>query len=276
MEIEVISQDTESYPNKIVFKLKDSNPAFANTLRRVLLMEIPVLAIDEVIILENTTPLYDEIIAHRLGLLPIKTPVGEFNLREECSCDGHGCTQCEISMTLEKESDLAGEIETVLSGEFIPDDPEVIPVLDKVPILRMTKGQKITVQAIARLGHGKKHAKWQSSIVSYKYDPIINIDNSKQKNWEEIVNSCPPKILELDGKNLKVTNPIDCILCDLCVEKDNNDGKITVETTGKDFIFHVETLGQLTLKDLLLQAFDVIKNKADELQAKAAELMIED
>ena len=276
MEIEVIKRVTDSYPNKIIFKLKDSNPAFANTLRRVLLMEISVLAIDEVIILENTTPLYDEIIAHRLGLLPIKTPVDQFNLREECDCEGQGCTLCEVAMTLEKECSLAGEIETVFSGEFTPDDPEIIPVLDNIPILRLTKGQKIIVQAIARLGNGKTHAKWQSSIVSYKYEPVIEIDNKARKQWDEIVNSCPPKILELDGKNLQVTNPLDCILCGLCVEKDNAKGGIKVETTGKDFIFTVETLGQLPPKDLLLQALDVIKKKANELQVKTAELMIED
>ena len=275
MEIEVLSYD-KGNPNHIVFRLKDSNPALANALRRILLMEVPVLAIDEVIILENTTPLYDEIIAHRLGLLPITTPPGEFNLREECNCDGHGCTQCEVSLNLEKESELAGGIETLFSGEFIPEDPKVKPVIDTVPILRMTNGQKITIQAIARMGIGKRHAKWQSSIASYKYDPIITIDNKKNSNWEEVIKHCPPKILESkDGKTLSVTNSVDCILCGLCMEKDATDS-IKVETNGRDFDFTLVSLGQMSVTELLIQAFSVLKFKAEELKDKIQELAIQD
>jgi DNA-directed RNA polymerase subunit D len=275
MEIEILSVKKDTYPNEMTFKLKDSNPAFANALRRVLLMEVPVLAMDEIIILENTTPLYDEIIAHRLGLIPVTTPVGEFNLREECVCEGHGCTQCEISLTLDVESDAAGEIETVYSGSFIPDDPKVKPVIDNIPILRFTKGQKITIQAIARMGLGRNHAKWQASIVSYKYDPIIEIDNSAKSNWQEIVDICPPKILQLSGKNLTVTDPTECILCGLCTEK-VTDGSITVETSGKDFIFSLTTLGQMSLKDLLQQGITAIQNKAKEFQIKSEELSVQD
>ena len=273
MEIEVLSYDKEN-PNHIVFKLKNSNPAYANSLRRVLLMEVPVLAIDEVIILENTTPLYDEIIAHRLGLLPITTPPGEFNLREECVCDGHGCTQCEISLNLEKESEAAGEIETLFSGEFVPEDPKVAPVNSDVPILRMTGGQKITIQAIARLGYGKKHAKWQSSIVTYQYDPIITIDNSKNNNWEEVVKYCPPQILEAkDGKNLTVKNPVDCILCGLCMEK-APAGSITVDTNAKDFIFTLTSLGQMSVIDLLDQGLNMLKLKAEDLKEKLVTISV--
>ena len=275
MEIETLSYD-KSNPNYIMFKLKDSNPAFANALRRILLMEIPVLAIDEVIILENTTPLYDEIIAHRLGLLPISTPPGEFNLREECVCEGHGCTQCEISLNLEKESELMGEIETVFSGEFVPEDPKVAPVIENVPILRMTGGQKITVQAIARLGLGKRHAKWQASIVTYQYDPIISIDNSKNSNWDEVIKYCPPQILEAkDGKTLKVTDPTACILCGLCAEKAPSKS-VTVETNGKDFIFRVTSLGQMSVLDFLDQALNVLKAKAEELKDKLGTISVPD
>jgi len=275
MDIEILKYD-KSDPNFISFKLKNSNPAFANALRRILLMEIPVLAIDEVIILENTTPLYDEIIAHRLGLLPITTPPGEFNLREACVCEGHGCTQCEVSLNLEKESEATGEIEAVYSGEFQPEDPKVIPVLPDVPILRMTGGQRITVQAIARLGYGKRHAKWQSSIVTYKYDPIITIDNTKNSNWDEVVKSCPPQILEAkDGKTLKVTEATECILCGLCPEKAPNES-VTVETNGKDFIFSLNSLGQMTVTDLLDQGLSMLKQKAEELKDKLETISVPD
>jgi DNA-directed RNA polymerase subunit D len=275
MEIEILSYD-KANPSVAVFKLKNSNAAFANALRRILLMEIPVLAIDEVIILENTTPLYDEIIAHRLGLLPITTPPGEFNLREECVCEGHGCTQCEVSLNMEKESEVVGEIETVFSGSFVPEDPKVNSVDPGVPILRMTNGQKITIQAIARLGYGKRHAKWQSSIASYKYDPIITINNSKNSNWDEVIKYCPPQILEAkDGKTLTVTNPVDCILCGLCMEKDPTDS-INIETNSKDFVFFLNSLGQMPVLDLLSQGLTVLKSKAEELKEKLVSISVPD
>ena len=176
---------------------------------------------------------------------------------------------------MEKESEAVGEIETVFSGEFVPEDPKVAPVLPDVPILRMTNGQKITIQAIARLGYGKTHAKWQSSIVTYKYDPIITIDNSKNSNWDEVVKYCPPKILEAKDGKLKVTDMTACILCDLCTEKAPK-GSITVESNAKDFIFTLTSLGQMSVIDLLDQGLNMLKLKAEELKEKLGTISVPD
>ncbi|MHA2366222.1 MAG: DNA-directed RNA polymerase subunit D [Candidatus Hodarchaeales archaeon] len=266
MEIELLSIDKET--NTALFRLKNSNPAFANALRRILLMEVPVLAIDEVIILENTSPLYDEIISHRLGMIPLTTPSG----MESSDMDEWG-----ITLTLEKEGETMGGIDTVYSGEFQSEDPAIGPVSDNIPILRMTKGQRIVVQALARLGTGKTHAKWQSGICAYKYEPIIHIDNKKNFVWEDVVNSCPPKILEIDENGeLTVIDSNKCILCGLCVEKVPEKGGIEITTSGKDFLFSLTSLGQLPVLDLLSEGVKVLKSKAEDMSVHVYELDVQD
>lgn len=271
MEIELLSLDKDE--RTLRFKLKDSNPAFANALRRILVMEVPVLAIDEIIILENTSPLYDEIIAHRLGLMPVTTPVGLFNLRSECVCEGHGCTQCEVSLTMDFEGPNTAEITTVKATELVPELEDVRPVEPELPILRLSMGQKVTLQAIARLGIGKTHAKWQSGICSYKYEPVITIDNEVNFAWEDVVANCPPKILYTDDDgNLQVTDPLDCILCGLCMEKVPNEGGIRVDTTGKEFVFTLSTLGHMPATQLLAEGLKVLREKADDMRVRVYEL----
>lgn len=262
MEIEILELNEEK--KTVSFKLKDSNPAFANALRRILLMEIPVLAIDEVIILENTTLLYDEIIAHRLGLIPLTTP-------EHLAEDSPNDDDWGITLTMEKEGGTSTLIETVLSGDLVTEDPGVKPVIDNIPILRITKGQRIVVQAMARIGIGKTHAKWQASVCSYKYEPIIKIDNEKIHDWDEVVKFCPPKILYTDDTALKVTNEADCILCGLCMEKSD---AIEIETSGKEFLFTLTSFGQLHAIELLREGLKVLKSKAEAMNVHVYELEI--
>lgn len=143
--------------------LEDVNASVANALRRVMLSEVPCLSIEDVTFLENTSSFYDEIIAHRLGLVPIRTDLKLFNFREKCTCGGAGCASCTLKLTLEKDGPC-----TVYSHDLKPEDPKLKPQ-EGIPILKLGNGQKITIEAEAILGTGKTNAKWQSAIVSYKY-----------------------------------------------------------------------------------------------------------
>ncbi|HZY46532.1 MAG TPA: DNA-directed RNA polymerase subunit D, partial [Candidatus Bathyarchaeia archaeon] len=87
MDIKLLSKEQET----LRFVLSDVSPAFANALRRIMVSEIPVMAIDDVMILENNSVMYDEILAHRLGLIPVTTDTS-YNLPEECTCKSElGC-----------------------------------------------------------------------------------------------------------------------------------------------------------------------------------------
>ncbi|RLI35275.1 DNA-directed RNA polymerase subunit D, partial [Candidatus Bathyarchaeota archaeon] len=118
MQIRIINKDE----NFIRFIVEGISPAMANALRRIMLAEVPTMAIDEVVILENSSVLHDEILALRLGLIPLKTDLEAYNLPEECSCKSEfGCNLCRTTLTLNVEA--GDEVKTVYSGDLIPEDP---------------------------------------------------------------------------------------------------------------------------------------------------------
>ncbi len=157
--------ETKKEGKTLSFVLEDATPSFANALRRIMMSEVPVLAIDDVTIFQNESPLYDEVVAHRIGLLPIKTDLKTFKLPSECTCKGKGCPKCQVSFTLVKKGPC-----TVYSGDLKPSDPKTVVADDKVPITKLIEGKKIKIEAIAMLGQGKEHAKWQPAVESYGYD----------------------------------------------------------------------------------------------------------
>ena len=106
--------------------------------------EVPTLAIEDVRIYDNTSAFFDEMLAHRLGLIPIKTDLSTYSTQENCTCGGAGCPGCTVTFTLSVEGP-----KTVLSSDLIPQDPKATPVYDNIPIVKLAKGQKLVVEARA-------------------------------------------------------------------------------------------------------------------------------
>jgi DNA-directed RNA polymerase subunit D len=193
MDIKVLSREQDT----LRFVLSDVSPAFANAIRRIILAEVPVMAIDDVMILENNSVMYDEILAHRLGLIPVTTDQ-TYNLPEECTCKSElGCEKCRASLSLEVEA--SDPVEVVYSSNLKPENPEVKPVSDKIPIIKLAQGQRVKLEAYARLGRGRDHAKWQpASACTYSYD-------EKSRTFTFLVESTgtmPPEKLVLEAARL--------------------------------------------------------------------------
>ena len=186
--LDVISKDSE----KIAIKLKGVPLQYANALRRVCLNGVPVFAIDTVDIIENTSVLPDEGLAHRLGLIPLKTDLSRFNEPSKCDCQSEsGCSNCKILLVL--DSGESEDTRTVLSSELSSEDDTVKPVSDKIPIVQLAPGQKIKIECYARLGRGTEHAKWNASNISTLTDTdkddekILTIESTGALNPEQIV-----------------------------------------------------------------------------------------
>ncbi len=193
MDIKLVSREQDT----LRFVLSDTSPAFANALRRIIMAEVPVMAIDDVMILENNSVMYDEILAHRLGLIPVTTDQ-TYNLPEECTCKSElGCEKCRASFSLEIEA--SDPVEVVYTSHLKPENPDVRPVSDKIPIVKLAQGQRIKLEAYARLGRGNVHAKWQPvSACTYSYD-------EKARTFNFLVESTgtlPPEKLVLDAARL--------------------------------------------------------------------------
>ena len=170
--LDVISKDSE----KISIKLKGIPLQYANALRRVCLNGVPVFAIDTVDIIENTSALPDEGLAHRLGLIPLKTDLKRFNEPSKCDCQSEsGCSNCKILLVL--DSGESEETRSVLSNELSSEDETVKPVSEKIPIVTLAPGQKIKLECYARLGRGTEHAKWNSANIA----TLIDSDKENEK-----------------------------------------------------------------------------------------------
>jgi len=173
--LDVISKDSQ----KIAIKLKGVPLQYANALRRVCLNGVPVFAIDTVDIIENTSVLPDEGLAHRLGLIPLKTDLSKYNESDK------------ILLVLDSgESEVT---RTVLSSELSSEDDTVKPVSEKIPIVQLAPGQKIKIECYARLGRGTEHAKWNSSNIATLTDTnkddekILTVESTGALNPEQIV-----------------------------------------------------------------------------------------
>lgn len=159
----------EEKGNSVTLQLEGIDRSYANAVRRFCIAEVPSMAIDDVVILENSSVLYDEILAHRLGMIPIKTDLTKYILPEKCDCGSPlGCNKCRVLFVLEATG--KEKVTTVMSGDLVSEDREVRPVSEAIPLVKLAQGQTVKLEAYARLGRGKEHAKWQPATVAVLAD----------------------------------------------------------------------------------------------------------
>lgn len=243
----------------ISFLVKGITPAFANTLRRAIVEEVPTMAIEDVEFRKNSSVLYDEIVGHRLGLIPLKTDLKSYTLPGECKCKGEGCAKCSVSLTLKSSS--AG---IVYAEELKSKDSSIVPIYPKMPITKLTKGQSIEFEAKAVLGKGKAHAKWSPGHAYYYNEAKITVNND-EKLLREFKDKYPPQIFDKSGKidRSLINAPA---LIDAC---EGISKLVEIERKEDSFVFIVESWGQLSPKVIVSEAVNQISSQLDAM----AELM---
>ena len=151
MSLEIINENDE----KVSVKIKGVPRQYANALRRICLNGVPIYAVESIDVLENSSVLADEGVAHRVGLIPLKT---------ELSASKDGNENDKIMLTL--DSGILDETRTILSGDLKSQDGNVVPTSNDIPIVTLAPGQSIKFEAYARLGKGTEHARWNSANVA--------------------------------------------------------------------------------------------------------------
>jgi DNA-directed RNA polymerase subunit D len=253
MELKVIDSGSKPAPwVKFVLSGKEVTPALANALRRVLRSEIPALAIEDVLYKKNNSVLYDEMLAVRMGLIPITTS-DEYVMPDVCKCGSH-CPKCSVSLMLHKKGPG-----WVYTKDFKSQDPKIKPVYPNIPVVFLTDTQEVDFEAICQMGVGRSHIKWQATLPAYQMYPEIKINKEATKEGLEF---CPRDVFDL--KTLKVKNLENCTLCMACVRK-SPKGALEVKALDNKYIFYVETFGQVPLKDALIKAAEVIGDKGKAL-----------
>jgi DNA-directed RNA polymerase subunit D len=264
VEIKVLEKNDKN----LRLLIRDVDAPYMNALRRIITSEVPCMAIDEVVILENSSVMQDETISHRLGLVPLKTDLDSYNLPEECECKSEfGCNLCRVTLTLDVEA--KDGTRTVYSSELASENKEVMPVSEKIPIAKLAKEQKLRLEAYARLGRGKNHAKWQPiSMCAYKYYPKIEISSRNCDACGKCVEICPKKVLAGKDKKIEVVNLEACTLCKDCVDACPKDKKaISVSWEENTFIFNLESTGALPPERIMEEAIKTLDKQLKEFES---------
>lgn len=202
----------EMRPDYIRFELTNTDVSMANSLRRIMIAEVPTLCIDKVEIKANTTNMPDEFLAHRLGLIPLRCSrrMNEYNYMHQCDCE-EGCTRCTVrvdcKITFEELRDklergnmamgegwveptayvTSAELEVKTHDGRYLDDVQVVHHCSEedasshksdrgIAITRIGPGQELHFEAYAYKGVAKEHAKWSPvATVALKYDPVVKL-----------------------------------------------------------------------------------------------------
>lgn len=250
----------ELKPKKAVLKIEDIRPYFVNSLRRIMLSELPKLAVDDIVIYDNTSALFDEIIAHRLGLVPIPTDLSLLTFRDQCVCKGKGCPNCTVRYTLSKEGEG-----TVYSGDLQPAEKSWVITEDKIPIVELYGDQRLILEVEAVLGRGRDHAKWQAIHgAGYRMETTIEFDKKSANDVKEFVNKLPKDLVEIKGNKLGLKDTAKLPILESYIDKENVDF-LTIKRDPTKVTFSFETDGSFSAKDAILESANIIEKKYSEL-----------
>jgi len=223
----------EKKENTLVFKAK-TNETFANSLRRSL-NRVPIRAVDELKISKNDSSLYDETVAHRIGLIPLKM---------DKSVKGDEILKLKLK---------AKKPGFVYSGE-IKGDCEV--VYDKIPILLLTENQEVNIDMITKIGIGEDHAKFSPGFLYYRRVYEITLDSEflnevKRVFPENEIKTKGNKIILIDNKPKPILD-----FCESLAEKSGK--KAELKETG-EIMFTLESFGQLDPRIILEKALEILE-----------------
>ncbi len=222
--------------DKLVFEA-ETNSTLANGIRRYV-NSVPIVAIEEVEIARNDSPLYDETIAHRMGLIPLK----------------QGKKDAKFKLKVKREG-------TVYSGDIEGIDI----VYDKIPITLLSKGQEMEIKGVTGAGIGKDHAKFSPGNLTYRDVVEVTLDKNCAEKVKGIVSGVNIKI---KGNQAIIVDELEKEIVDVCEGICEKEGKkIEVKPLNK-VIFSIESFGQIKTQDIFNKALKEFKKELEEVNKK--------
>lgn len=239
------------------FTVTQTNPAFMNSIRRAIMEKVATFAIEDVEFKLNNSAMYDEMFAHRLGLLALSTDSSSYVFRTD-----EGSAANQVSFTLEVDGPCV-----VTAGMLKTSDEKVRPVHPDTPLVELLEGQSVALEAKAILGTGQTHAKWSSGIAYYSFGATITVADNK--DVERAKKLLPDGAFDASGKisaqAILKNNLVDAV-----------DGvlpeSIKVAYDDTTVSFTVESWGQLSGVHVVTQAVKALQDSLDDLQ-KALEVL---
>ncbi|MBQ8017197.1 MAG: DNA-directed RNA polymerase subunit D [Methanobrevibacter sp.] len=265
MEIEVRSQSD----NEMIFIVRDAEVPFINAIRRCAMVNVPKIAIEDVNIIRNDSAMFNEVLAHRLGLTPL---VSDLDALEGLPLPEDDEWEDFNSGILFSLNEVGPKV--VYSKDLISSDSKIKPVYETIPLVILKEDEEFIIEASAKVGYGKEHAKWMpTTVCAYKQYPEITFNDDEEIDYDCAL-ACPRGILKSDRRSKKIKiveefedSPLigveNCTMCKSCVRASAN-GYINVGYHENDFIFRIETDGAMPPKEVLLKACDVLGEKAEK------------
>jgi len=254
MEIKALKKSKDG--REAVLFIKGLNYQYVNSLRRYMIDEVPTLAIENVEFKQNSSLLYDEIVAHRLGLIVLSNDLKSYELpSEDYRSTDDLPAKCKLTLTMKAKGPGM-----VYASDIKSKDPKIKPVFPKTPIVKLLKDQELSFIATAVMGQGKAHSKWSPGLFTYKFNPEITINNKSSK-FDEFKEKFPEQIFDKTGKidkKLIIEND----LADAC--EGVCEDIVKIEYDENTFHFRMETWGGLSLKDIAKTACDIFNNQLQE------------
>ena len=192
MDIKIIEQQN----NSIKFSVDGIKPAFASALRRIMISEIPTMAVEYIDFKRNDSSITDEVLANRIGMIPLTFDEKAYSLptAEERKGDKEGKNVTKL--VLKKKGPAI-----IYSGDFKSSDKSVKPVFDKIPLTELfNENESVEFEATAMLGLGKDHTKWQGAVVGYK------LNNKKDSFIFNVESICGIPVKEIVLRSVNILN----------------------------------------------------------------------
>ena len=235
------------------FLVRGVTPAFANGVRRAILADVPTLSIDSVRVIENSSVMFDEQIALRLGLIPLTTP------------DDYRPDEA-VTLAIDVEGPA-----TAYSGDLVSSDEQVQPAEKNVPIIELKEGQRLELEADAALGRGKDHAKHQGGVaVGYRHLQRVEVVGETGEFEEEeaeiirgVIEEGAAEHADADAENGDLV-PAESFDNDLGQRYPGKE--VRVEDVPNAFVFSVESDGSVAVDELVLKAVGSLESRANELE----------
>jgi len=228
------------------YLVKGTNASFMNTIRRTVMTKVPCLAVDQIQIYENDSVVFDEMLANRLGLLPIKTDVKGYKKGDT------------VKLVLEKTGPGM-----VTSKDIKCTDPKIEIIDKKIPITKLGKEQNIKIEMTAVMNTGAEHARFQPAIVSY--NEIIEIINDKSYDTKAILSEVPKGAMEVKAGKLFFADPYNTEQQNQPLDILRKHG-VKFEYSKTDFVLTIDSTGQMNPKEVLEGAIDQLILNLDEFE----------
>ncbi len=261
MKTKIVSLNEDT----IRFLLEGVSVAFANSLRRTMVAEVPMMTVEDIFYFDNSSLVPDEVLANRIGLVPLKTNLESYVLPEECDCEAElGCPKCRAVLTMDVEA--KDDTMTVYSGDLVPEDQSIAPASKRIPLAKLAPGQAIKFEAYAQLGQGKVHAKW-SPVSMCVYQNVALVEVGDESATENCLEACGPGVAVLEGGMLKIIDIQGFERCRPCRELVSHEN-IMSGLKQDEFLFTVESNGGLPPERIVKEAVKMLKQKLSALGGK--------